>query len=478
MTKAPTNAASAEVTAIDTAARGPLLWLLGSGLVWLLVSGILALITSIQLHTPTFLADCGWFTHGRAQAMRESVFVYGWLANAGLATATWVLGRLGGYPLRALNWAVVGCIFWNAAIAAGLVGIATGDMTTFALIQLPRYVQPLLVVAYSAMAISGVLAWSGRKTDGTYAAQWYAAAALFLLPWALCAAQAVLFWFPVRGVVQAVAAGWFGQVVFSLWLSPLVLAGVYYVVPKITGRALPSYVAAPLAFWTLIVVGAWNGGRHLIGGPVPAWVPTMAVVGGSLLLFHFLVVAMNLRFILGASGTAANFLRFGLVAYVVNGLLEFFTSFRGIAVETQFTFIASALEHFGLYGGLSMMLFATIYYMVPRLTGAPWASAALTMGHLALVAIGVLLATVALLFAGFAQGSGLLSPAVSFAEIFSRVRVPLLLNSAAQLVLLAANLLLFVNFVRSACAACCSKADATAASGVFRQPSTLEASAS
>ena len=156
MTKAPTNAASAEVTAIDTAARGPLLWLLGSGLVWLLVSGILALITSIQLHTPTFLADCSWFTHGRAQAMRETVFVYGWLANAGVATATWVLGRLGGYPLRALNWAVVGCIFWNTAIGAGLVGIATGDMTTFALIQLPRYVQPVLVVAYAAMAISGV----------------------------------------------------------------------------------------------------------------------------------------------------------------------------------------------------------------------------------------------------------------------------------------------------------------------------------
>lgn len=478
MTNAPTRAAPAEVTALDTAARGPLLWLLGSGLVWLLVSGVLALIASIQLHTPTFLADCSWLTHGRAQAMRETVFVYGWLANAGLATATWVLGRLGGYPLRALNWAVVGCIFWNAGIAAGLVGIATGDMTSFALIQLPRYVQPLLVVAYAAMGISGVLAWSGRKTDGTYASQWYAVAALFLLPWALCATQAVLFWFPVRGVVQTVAAGWFGQAVFSLWLSPLVLAGAYYVVPKITGRALPAYDAAPLAFWTLIVAGAWNGGRHLIGGPVPAWIPTMAVVGGSMLLFHFLVVAMNLRHVFGATGTAANFLRFGLVAYVVNGVLEFFTSFRGIAVETQFTFVASALDHFGLYGAVSMMLFASIYYMVPRLTGAPWASAALTMGHLALVAIGVLLATVSLLFAGFAQGSGLLAPAVSFTEIFGRVRVPLLLNSAAQLLLLAANFLLFVNFARSACAACCTKADAAATSRVFRQPSVLEAPAS
>src|SRR5213596_605648 len=102
MTNVPTNAASAEVTAIDTQARGPLLLLLGSGLLWLVLSGILALITSIQLHTPGFMADCPWLTFGRAQALRETAFIYGWAANVGLGIGLWVLGRLGGYPLRAL----------------------------------------------------------------------------------------------------------------------------------------------------------------------------------------------------------------------------------------------------------------------------------------------------------------------------------------------------------------------------------------
>src|SRR4051812_43865314 len=264
MINAPTSAVSAEVTAIDTQARGPLLLLLGSGLVWLVISGILALLTSIQLHSPQFMADCAFLTYGRAQALRETAFVYGWAANAGLGIALWVLGRLGGYQLRALNWAVVGTLFWNLGVTAGLVGIALGDMTSFSLLQLPRYVQPLLAFSYATIAISGVLAWSGRRTDGTFASQWYAVAALFLFPWMLIAAQAVLLWMPVRGTVQAIAAGWYAQGVWSLWLAPLVLSAAYYIVPKVAGRVLPTYDSAPLAFWTLVFVGAWTSGRHLI----------------------------------------------------------------------------------------------------------------------------------------------------------------------------------------------------------------------
>ena len=472
MINAPTNAGSAEVTAIDTQARWPLLLLLGSGVVWLVLSGILAIITSIQVHSPAFLADCPWLTFGRAQALRETAFVYGWAANAGLAVALWVLGRLGGYPLRALNWVIVGTLFWNVGVTAGLIGIATGDMTSFSLLQLPRYVQPLLAFAYAAIAISGVLAWSGRRTEGTFASQWYAVAALFLFPWMLIAAQTVLLWMPVRGTVQAIAAGWFAQGAWTLWLAPLALAGAYYVTPKVAGRVLPTYESAPLGFWTLIFMGAWTGGRHLIGGPVPAWIPTMAVVACSLLAFHYLVIALNFRILFGgAGGTAIKFIRFGVVAYLLVGLVELVTSFAGVAVKTQFTFLATAIEQLGLYGGISMMLFGAIYYMVPRLTGNAWASSGLTVGHRVLVTVGVLLMVITLAVAGSTQSAELLDAKVPVGDILVRIRTSLLLVTGAQVVLLAANLLLLVNFCRTACG--CKTIVASAP--LFRQPATLEA---
>lgn len=475
MTNAPTNAASAEVTAIDTHARWPLLLLLGSALTWLVVSGILALITSAQLHTPAFLADCAWLTHGRAQALRETAFIYGWAANAGVAVALWILGRLGGYPLRGLNWAIVGTLFWNLGVTVGLIGIAVGDMTSFALLQLPRYVQPLLAIAYVGMAVPGVLAWSGRRTDGTFAAQWYAVAALFLFPWLLSAAQTVLVWTPVRGVAQAVAAGWYAQSAWTLWLAPLALAGAYYIVPKVSGRVLPTYEWAPYGFWVLVFVGSWTGGRHLIGGPVPAWVPTLAVAASSLLLFHYMVVALNFRAGFGAPGVAMKFLRFGLVAYLLTGILEFVTGFRGVAVQTQFTFLTTAMEQLGLYGGISMLLFGGIYYMVPRIAGQAWASSALGAGHRVMVMLGIILSVVALAAAGWTQAADLANAKVNPADIFGNVRVSLLVNSGAQLILLGANLLLLVNFCRTACVC---QASGAPAQSLFRQPSTLEAHAS
>ncbi len=481
MTNVPTTArpaplagpASADATAIDAAARGPLLLLLGSGIVWLVISGILALIASLQLHSPHFLSHCSFLTFGRADALRETTFIYGWAGNAGLAIALWLLGRLGGNPLRAANWVFVGGAFWNLGVLAGLVGIATGDMTSFSLFQLPRYVQPFLVVAYGAIAISGVLAWMGRRTDQTYAAQWYAVAALFLFPWLSSAAQLVLLWSPLRGVAQAVGAGWYAQGVWSVWLAPIALAAAYYLVPKVSGRVLPNYEFASLGFWTLIFVGSWTGGRHLVGGPVPAWIATMGTVAGIVLLIHYVIVALNLRVIFGVRGTAASFVRFGLIAYLLVGLVETLSGFRSVALETQFTFFDVALQQLALYGAVSMIFFGAIYFMVPRLTGNGWASTGLTVGHRVLVSLGIVALVVTLAVAGWTQGSDLLDAKLAFGDIIGRAKLTLLITSGAQIALLCANVLLLVNFLQTISATVV--ADVTALSPLRE---TSEASAS
>ncbi|MEY2880424.1 MAG: hypothetical protein RLZZ15_2804 [Verrucomicrobiota bacterium] len=465
-----------EVTAHDAAARGPILLLLGSALKWLVLAGVLSLVTSIQLIKPDFLADCSVLTHGRAVALAETAFVYGWLANAGLGVALWVLARLGGEALRAGNWTMVGTAFWNLGVTVGCIGIATGDATSFSLLQLPRYVQPLLAVAYAAIGVGGVLAWTGRRTAGTYASQWYAVAALFLFPWLFTAAQVVLFWSPVRGTMQAVAAGWFAQGAWTLWLAPLALSGAYYVVPKVTGRTLPSYDFAGLGFWTLIFTGAWTGGRHLIGGPVPAWIPTLGIVACSLLLFHTLIVGLNLRGAFFQSGAVLKFTAFGLAAYLAGGVLDALFSFRSLAEITQFTHFTTAQQQLAFTGGLSMMLFGSIYFAVPRLTGRAWASGGMISLHKLAATGGVLVLVGSLAMAGWIQGHALAEAKTSFAEISARTRPWLLAATAAQALLLFGNLLLAVNFLRSVCACCCGESAPTASP--FRAPGVMEAPAS
>lgn len=150
-----------EYTPNDAASRWPLMYLMISGLCWLVVSGVLGLIASIQIHVPSFMAECPVFTYGRMVEMAETSFVYGWLGTTGLGLSLWVLGRLSGEPLRAQNWAIGGGFFWNLGVALALVGIAVGDATGFPMLGLPKYVQFILFFSYAAIAVPGLLAWSG-----------------------------------------------------------------------------------------------------------------------------------------------------------------------------------------------------------------------------------------------------------------------------------------------------------------------------
>ncbi len=441
----------AEVTPTDAASRRPLLFLLLSGLVWLVVSGVLELAAALQVPFPQFLAECPIFTYGRLSAVAETAFVYGWLANAGLALVLWILGRLAAEPLRAQNWALAGTAFWNLGVTAAVVGVATGDATGFPLLGLPGYVQLILFFSYGAIAVGGLLAWSGRLRQVSYAAQWYAAAALFLFPWVLSIAHVMLFSAPVRGVVQAVVASWYAQCVLTLWLAPFCLAVAYYVIPKVTGRVLPSYEFAALGFWSLIVAGGLTAGRHLVGGPVPAWVGSVAVVSCTLVLFHVFVVVLNLRSCFFGRGISLKFISFGLAMYVIGAVIDGLTSFHAVAVRTQFTHFDLARGQLALLGAVSATLFGGIYYAVPRITGKAWFSGTLVRAHLFLSIAGVLLVFGALTIAAVIQSRGLADPKVAFAAITRETHVWLLAAALGQAVFLLGSVALALNFMATAC---------------------------
>lgn len=467
------NAPSAEVSEIDTSARGPLSLLLASALCWLLVSGVLALINFTQTISPSFLSECPFLSYGRVHAMQETAFVYGWIANAGFVMALWLLSRLGGTPLRSLNWVVIGGMFWNTGVFLGVGAIGLGEGTSIAFLHLPRSLGLLLLVAFAAIATPGLLAWMGRSRPVSFASQWYAAAALFLFPWLLSAAQIMLLWAPSRGVIQAIGAEWFRQCAWSLWIAPLALAAGYYLVPKITGKVIPTYDFAKLSFWLLLVIGGWTGGRHLLGGPVPAWIGSLAVVASVLILFHYLIVGLNLRGAFAGGSTALRFVSIGVAAYLIGGVADALTSFRVVAEVTQFTWVEQAQSELALTGAFSLIAFGTIYFLVPRLTNRPWPSLPLIRAHFAASLLGVIVLVGALAAAGIVQGRDLAHAATPFSDIAAHTRVWIEMAAAGQLVLLCGNVLLAYHFARVLCTK-----PVESESTLFRPAPTMEASVS
>jgi cytochrome c oxidase cbb3-type subunit 1 len=434
----------------DTTARGPLGLLLVSAFAWLIVSTVLSLIGTIQLHTPGFLASSVAFTHGRVEAMQESAFIYGWAGNAVFAVSLWLLSVLGGAPLRGPGLVSAGTLFWNLGVTAGVVSIAAGEATSIPYLQMPGYVQPLLFVAAAAITTPAVLAWTGRSSESTYASQWYAVAAVFLFPWLFSAAQAMLLAGPVHGITHAIVANWFAQNIVTLWLVPVALASAYYLVPKLSGRPAFHYEFAKLGFWTLVVVGAWTGGRHLIGGPAPVWVPAVATVALYLLLFHYIIVALNLP--AGLTGwkgpVTLRFVAFGLTAYLLNGLGDIVTSHHAVASLLQHTFFSVAQGKLLLGGAFSFLIFAAVYELGPRVTGTAWPSAGLIRAHFTVAAAGTVLTVLGLAYAGWAKGHAQAETALSYAAVAASAKPGLLVATAGEAVLLLASVIVFSHLVR------------------------------
>jgi len=437
------------ISEIDTTARGPLSLLIFSAVGWLVLAGVFGLIHSLQRHSPSFMAALPYLTYGRTQAIYETTLVFGWAANAAYAVALWILARLGGGPWRGLSLLTAGTLFWNLAVTTGIVSIAMGEGTTLRFLQMPGYLHPFLLFAGAAMATPAVLAWTGRRTNGSYAAQWYAVAALFLFPWLYSAAQLMLLANPVSGVSRAVIEAWYSQNVLTLWLLPVALAAAYYLLPRLTGRPAAHYGYAQLGFWVLVVVGSWTGVRHLAGGPVPAWIPTMGIAATVLLVFHYILVGINLGGNLaGPSGAALRFVRAGLVAYLAAGLVDTLSSLRGFAVIVQFTYFETALQQLFLNGAFALIAFGALYELVPRMTGRAWPSPGQIRSHFVLAVGGMLVSVIGLALAGWIQGRGLLNPETSFAAISASTRPWLLLASVGDLALLLGGMIFAVHFTR------------------------------
>jgi cytochrome c oxidase cbb3-type subunit 1 len=453
MSALPYAAEPADTTPAEAGSRGPLLTLLGFGVLWLVTSAVLSLIAALQLASPAILAGCPWLTVGHTTAMAETAFIYGWIANAGLGLALWMLGRLSAEPLRAANWAVVGTLFWNLAVAGGIIGIAAGEGSGIRFLEIPAHLLPLMLISYAAIGVALVLAWTGRRRDRMFASQWYAVAAIFLFPWIFSIGQVMLVWWPARGALQAILAGWYAQSLWSLWLAPLALSAAYYVVGRMSRAALPAYDTALLGFWTLLFVGGFTGGRHLIDGPVPAWIPTLAIVTSWVLLIQYLIVGLNLRGAFSGGGLPLRFIGAGLFAYLLGGVVDAVTALRAVAVTTQYTYFDQAQLQLALYGAVTLILLGALYFALPRITGAAWRSGALARGHLVVSLTGVALLVICLGIAGCIQGGDLNNPAVTFSALTADVRPWLLGASAGFALLVFGSLLLAINYFQTVAAA-------------------------
>jgi len=403
---------------VDKSARVPVLYFLTTAVAWLFVSAVLGFIASMKSHTPEFLGlDCLYFLHyGRVQPAFINAFVYGWGIQAGIGVMIWIMARLTRAQVPSSKILLFAGVLWNIGVTLGVFAILWGGSTSVEWLEFPKWVWPLLLLAYVMMSVWVVLLFKARTADTVYISVWYFLGACFWFPWIYGTANLLIHHFSGGAVISAGVDGWFISTLILLFFVPVGLGTVYYLLPKVLGRPVHSYQLALIGFWMLAALSGWTGMQKYMGGPIPAWMTAVGSAAAIFMLIPVGVVALNhhktikgFHHLVGASPTI-RFAVFGAMAYTLMSVVFACMSLFSFSQLTQFTYAQGGFNTLALYAFFSMCMFAAIYFILPRISGCEWPSGRMISTHFWFSTYGLSALVVCLFMAGFSQGFSVQNP--------------------------------------------------------------------
>lgn len=425
-----------------------------SAIFWLLFATIAGLISSAKLHSPEFLGNIEWLTFGRIRPVHWDTAIYGFGGTAASGTLLWLQARLCQTRIPFPNLLIAGGVVFNIGILLGVIGVLSGQSTGVETLEMPLYAVPLLVIPYVFIVIANFRMYFTRRSSHTYVSQWYLMAVTVWFPILILSAEACTNLGAVDGVSQAIANWWYGHNVVGLFATPTGIAAAYYLIPKVIGKPVHSYHLSLLGFWSNAIFYNWAGTHHLTGGPLPAWTITIGVVGSMMMFIPVITIGINHHMTMLGSFhllKTSPTLRFAVMGSMVYTLASFqgsLESLRSHQEITHFTHYTIGHVHFGMYGFFAPLMFAMMYYAMPRLTGNEWSSARLIRIHFWCTFFGMLLYTAAMCWAGINQGKMMNDPKIPFLAIVAYTKPYLWLRTVAGLILLGGTIAFIVNFVR------------------------------
>src|SRR5256886_9575127 len=167
--------------------------------------------------------------------------------------------------------------------------------------------------------------------------------------------------------------------------------------------------------------------QRLVDGPFPAWMITASIAATILTVIPVATVGLNHHmtmqgyFPVMRYSPTLRFTVFGAMSYTVFSIVGILISLRSTARYLHFTEASVAYSQIGLYAFFTMIMFGSMYYIVPRLVGREWRYATLIKLHFWASAYGIGLMSLMLLAGGMIQGADQNDTSMTFIERVARV---------------------------------------------------------
>lgn len=387
--------------------------------IWLVLASVAGLVSSIKLHAPDWWVQYEWLTFGRIRPIHLNLVAYGWCSLAAIGVAIWLIPRLLKTELVGAKYALIGAALWSVGVCAGSVAIGIGYSDGLEWLEYPWQIDVFLVIGGALVGFPLWMTLLKRKVKHLYVSVWYIAAGLLWFPVLFLIANIPYLHF---GVQQATMNWWFAHNVLGLWFTPMALAASYYFIPKVLGKPIHSYNLSLLGFWSLAFFYSQVGGHHLIGGPVPSWLITISIVQSVMMVIPVFAVAVNQHLtVLGnfkalLYSPTLRFIVLGAMMYTAASVQGSLEALRSVNTITHFTHYTVAHAHLGLYGFFSMVMFGSIYFIMPRVMNWEWPYPRLIALHFWLVVAGFSIYVVGLSIGGWLQGLAMLDANTPFMQ--------------------------------------------------------------
>ncbi|MCF6092602.1 cbb3-type cytochrome c oxidase subunit I [Microaerobacter geothermalis] len=382
-----------------------------SSFIWLLIGMLVGLIVAIKYIAPDFLVwgPLGKFlSYGRIRPIHTNGVLFGWLSMAYVGGIFYVLPSLTRTPLSNPRLAVATGVLWNIFMVLAVVVLLLGYTTSIEYAELPLFMDVYVVILVALVIFISFRTIVNRNEKKLYVSIWYIMGSLLWLPLLYIVGNLPYRW--IGGVPQANMAWFYGHNVIGLWFTTVGVGFIYFLLPKLTKNPLYSHKLSLIGFWTIATFYVWNGPHHLQNGPIPLWLMKAGVIPSVLLIIPVWTVLANVfgtmkgKWHVVADSIPLKFMIVGAIFYLITCLQGPFQSLMGPSAILKFTNWVIGHAHMPLFGAFSFVVFALMYYSLPKMTGKQIYSTSLMNWHFWLSTVGFLLFAFSMWVAGVLQG--------------------------------------------------------------------------
>lgn len=371
----------------------------------LLLAVCFGILVSLQFVFPdSLVAFPSW---GRLRYAHTQGIMFGWLGNAFIAFMYHAVPVLSGRPVTSRALGFVLFALWNFAVMIpGWILVLSGYSQPLEWAEFPLPVDVVVVVAFILAAVQFLPGFFKRGFENLYVSSWYIIGALVF----------TLLSFPMGNIVPELIPGAAGAAFSGLWIhdavglfvTPMALAILYYVVPASTGKPIYSHFLSMLGFWGLFFLYPLNGIHHYIYSAIPMETQLTAIIASFLLGVVVIIVVSNLMLSQRGSGLipkniVLRFASMSIVFYLVVSLQGSWQANMTFSSLVHFTDYIIGHSHLAMLGFATFAGIAGIVHAWQRLPGFSINNKILDWSYY-LLTFGITLMVLDLTLAGFVQG--------------------------------------------------------------------------